>query len=402
MTVLFCLFGKMGTTNAQWTQLSTGTTQRLNEIFFTSKDTGYVVGANGTILKTTNAGEQWISQNAGIAENLNDVYFVNGRQGWIVADKGIICSTNNGGSSWNCSTLDSASEINLNSVHVLNDKSILIGGFNTNSLGYMGKSNDGGKTWKKCNIESSIWTVEILKIAMINNEQGFALTRGMVLKTKDGGMNWKIADTASVRKGQMFTILEDIAVFPDNDTAFICGWYTPYFGSTVNNGDNWSHQTNYDYFCLDFLTTKVGYVAGFGSIRKTKDGGKTFEDVSGGPSFFFGSVFSMDFIDESTGYICGENGLIVKTTNGGNGTANDENPSNTKLTISVYPNPTNGLIQFSKEMRSLVSGMDGLVILENPSSKTIDISHLPAGIYVLTMLDEQGYAIQNVKILKSN
>lgn len=402
MTVLFCLFGKMGTTNAQWTQLSSGTTLKLNEIFFTSKDTGYVVGDKGTILKTTNAGEQWINQKASVALNFNDVYFINGRQGWIVADSGTICSTANGGNNWNCSSLDSAFKIDLHSVYALNEQSILIGGIDEGSYGYIGKSINGGKNWTRSSIETHLWTVDILKIAMVNKEIGFALTRGMVLKTTDGGLNWKITDTTSVKKGQMFSILEDIAVFPGNDTMFVCGWYTPYFGSTKNGGDNWSHNTSSDYFNLDFLTPKVGYAVGWGNMHKTTDGGKTFTDASGGNSFFFGSIYSMDFVDEWTGFACGDYGLIIKTTNGGNTTASNKNPLKSDQIISVYPNPTDGIIQFSKEMSSIVSGIDGAVILKNPSSHKIDITYLPSGMYILTLLDDQGFAVQNVKILKSN
>jgi len=43
---------------AQWTQLVSGTSNKLEEIFFPVADTGYVVGEAGTILKTTD-GTAW-------------------------------------------------------------------------------------------------------------------------------------------------------------------------------------------------------------------------------------------------------------------------------------------------------------------------------------------------------
>jgi uncharacterized protein (TIGR03437 family) len=61
---------------------------------------GFVVGNNGTILKTVNAGNQWVQQTSGTTANLRDVYFVNADQGWAVGDGGLILATNDGGANW--------------------------------------------------------------------------------------------------------------------------------------------------------------------------------------------------------------------------------------------------------------------------------------------------------------
>lgn len=75
----------------------------LNAVFFVDENTGWIVGAGGIILKSTDGGESWIEQ-----KNENDwiydlfsVYFVSETKGWAVGSYGIILSTTDGGITWN-------------------------------------------------------------------------------------------------------------------------------------------------------------------------------------------------------------------------------------------------------------------------------------------------------------
>ncbi|MGL5891144.1 MAG: YCF48-related protein, partial [Bacteroidia bacterium] len=43
----------------QWTTLNSGTTQKLSDVFFTSADTGYIVGDDSLLLRTTDRGNTW-------------------------------------------------------------------------------------------------------------------------------------------------------------------------------------------------------------------------------------------------------------------------------------------------------------------------------------------------------
>ncbi|MBK6641861.1 MAG: hypothetical protein IPG39_11840 [Bacteroidetes bacterium] len=61
--------------NAQWYQQISGTEDDLTSVYFTDYYTGYVVGYNGTILKTTDAGFTWNAQASLTASNLLYVYF---------------------------------------------------------------------------------------------------------------------------------------------------------------------------------------------------------------------------------------------------------------------------------------------------------------------------------------
>lgn len=395
MIILFVLFSNE--TFAQWTYQNSGTSQDLNEVFFPAADTGFIVGNNGTVLKTINGGLNWNKLNVNVHVDLHELYFLNVKEGWVVGDSGTVCHTTDGGATWNYLYLDSAVNINLHSVYALNSSNILVGGFNTFSSSHMFKSINGGITWQTSNVESYAWSINILKIGMVSNNIGYALSRGMVLKTTDGGLNWKITDTASVKAGLMFTVLEDLAYFPGNDTLFVCGWYPSYFGKSTNAGQNWSHSAPHDYTNLDFINPLIGYVGGWGSLRKTTDGGLTFTDVSGGNTQMFSNIYSIDFTDEWTGYACGKNGKIIKT---GSSATNIVEFTEALNSVSIYPNPTSDCIHFSQILNVVVTDLIGQIIIEKLNVQSLDLSEQPKGIYILNIVDQKGQILERRKIIK--
>lgn len=80
------------------TQISP-TTENLYGIFMRSLTLGWIVGRNGTLLKTTD-GTNWTALTSPTASNLEDVFFVDDLHGWIVGDAGAIFATTDGGSTW--------------------------------------------------------------------------------------------------------------------------------------------------------------------------------------------------------------------------------------------------------------------------------------------------------------
>jgi photosystem II stability/assembly factor-like uncharacterized protein len=77
-------------------------------LFFLDENIGWVVGNNGIIFKTFDGGENWSSQNSGTSNHLNSVYFTSLDTGWVVGDgalynndPGIVLKTNDSGVTWN-------------------------------------------------------------------------------------------------------------------------------------------------------------------------------------------------------------------------------------------------------------------------------------------------------------
>jgi photosystem II stability/assembly factor-like uncharacterized protein len=69
----------------------------LNDINFPTATTGYSVGDNGEILKSTTSGNSWESQSSGTSSNLLSVYFPSENTGYTVGEGGIILKTTTGG-----------------------------------------------------------------------------------------------------------------------------------------------------------------------------------------------------------------------------------------------------------------------------------------------------------------
>lgn len=383
---------------AQWNILPSGTSQRLNAICFPAPDTGFIAGENGTLLRTTDGGQHWQPLATGFSVHWHDLHFVSPSTGWVVGDAASICRTTDGGDSWSCTGPDTASLIHLHAVHALDDQTAWIGGQDFSANGYLARTTDGGLSWQPAAFETHIWDVNVTAIDFSDSLTGYAATRGYVLKTTDGGWSWFITDTASAFAGQMFSLLEDLAVFPHNDTVYVAGWYDGYLGRSVNGGGQWTHHNEFQNYTLDFLNPRTGYVAGWCQIHKTTDGGETFADASGGLTDLFCEVYDMAFTDEWTGYACGYDGLILKTDNGGATAV--RKPSRSPVRINVSPNPTRATVHLSAPARVRVFDIMGQLRLLAGETDILDLSTLPAGWYMLVFSDPQGLVLQTHPIVK--
>jgi len=118
--------------------------------------------------------------------------------------------------------------------------------------------------------------------------------------------------------------------FPDVNTGFAFAdssvggtFVTGVVLRTSDAGLSWSTTTlgnpNYRITKVHFLNVNEGFAAGRngggnnGLFLKTADGGVTW----GGASFFSERLFSVCFINPSTGWVMGKNGLLSRTTDGG-------------------------------------------------------------------------------------
>ena len=100
-----------------------------------------IVGKDGIILRTTNAGTVWQSIDPVTTVDLNDVYFIDKQTGVAVGDKGIILRTVDGGRTW--THVSSPTEVNLEGVMFPTAQIGTIVGMN----GCILRSTDGGQSW---------------------------------------------------------------------------------------------------------------------------------------------------------------------------------------------------------------------------------------------------------------
>lgn len=81
-----------------WTEMSSGTTRLIPEMYFAGASHGwYVARSPGTIAATTDGGTSWEFQTSPTTLNLYDVHFIDENVGWVVGDVGTILKTTTGG-----------------------------------------------------------------------------------------------------------------------------------------------------------------------------------------------------------------------------------------------------------------------------------------------------------------
>jgi photosystem II stability/assembly factor-like uncharacterized protein len=312
--------------SAQWMTLNSGTTEWLQGVDFPNLNTGFVVGYNGTILQTTDAGLSWNGLNSGTSNNLFSVFFINATTGWVCGANGMILKTTDAGTIW--IPQNSSTGATLHEVFFLDANN----GYITGDSGICLKTIDGGSTWTPLTLNTSNARVSLFFNSI---DTGYVVGVGLsdaVMKTTDGGNSWTHLIPNSP--------VEFSSVYFSNDTGYAVTSNDMVIYATADGGSNWfawSNTLQGGLFSIKFPSAQVGYtVGGFPNnslIMHTSNAGVTWtQQTSSVPD----PLFDVFFIDNNTGYAVGMNGAIIKTTNG---TAVDITAPESLQEASIYPNP---------------------------------------------------------------
>lgn len=90
---------------AQWTMQVSNSSAELRGVYFTNPQTGYVVGSDGTALKTIDGGINWIALTPGITDTLRGVYFTDDTTGYACGANGTIIKTTDAGGNMDSSNI---------------------------------------------------------------------------------------------------------------------------------------------------------------------------------------------------------------------------------------------------------------------------------------------------------
>ena len=208
----------------QWLQQPSGVSAGLTDVQFIDHDTGWICGVNGTILKTTNAGQNWIIQNSGVTETLYDIHVIDLNVVYCVGIFETILKTTNGGNNW----IIIRGNVNpgkffygLNFINVNT-------GWICGSGQWILRTTNGGNTF-----DSSIVPVTFYDVYFKDNLNGLiAGQTGNLYKSTNGGINWT-----------HINIFAEAAEFFEltfiGDTGWIAGWQNRKIYKTTNFGTSW-------------------------------------------------------------------------------------------------------------------------------------------------------------------
>ncbi len=311
----------------------------VNCIAFADADTGYAIGLEWGIRKTTDRGITWFASNSNIGEwhiqilpgfygytaggdlkiyktegwydnwksffliaNFNDVHFINKYKGFAVS--GILYSTTDGGENWVLRNVPGGQAI------IFSDSLHGCIGSSYQSSTAIYRTSDGGENWELANITGLVDTGgQITKIFFINPTTGWAVTnRGGIIKTTDAGENW-------------FTQLNTfnfVGFWSIHFTDTVNGWTAngnrrPH--KTTDGGENWLEQTNLVYFQtrdVYFINTITGWLLRNNELVKTTNSGLSWTTIPNITGIFFQFIF---FNDSDHWLVYGNN--KYETTDGG-------------------------------------------------------------------------------------
>jgi photosystem II stability/assembly factor-like uncharacterized protein len=298
----------------------------LNAVKFVDSDYGWVVGSNGMMMRTINAGQSWIPM-TGNGATLTDVDFVNRTNGWAVGGGNTILRTANGGGSWAPITLPTTVSATYSGVKFVNATVGFVVGNGKNGLTPSGtefqsglylKSVNGGTTWTVKPDPNSTPLPPLNAVDFADDTNGWIVgSSGKILKTTNGGTSWS---TQTSGTAQHLYAVKAI----DAQNACAVG-QTGRIIRTNDGGATWIAQNggvSADLNAVDFVDRNQGWIVGttrsvmengtpvlHETVLRTTDGGTTWKLVDTNTNVRLNDV---QFVNADDGWIVGVNGLIKR------------------------------------------------------------------------------------------
>lgn len=318
----------------------TVTTSFLNCVEFVDEMTGWVGGpANGILLKTEDGGDSWFVADSG-EHPIMIVQFLDPLNGYRIEYYGQTYRTRDGGNTWEFTDVLGRDGSYQNGFFADTSRGWL--SWNYLGDGYIKQTSDGGQNWQIVLNTPDIWLWEIDfvndSIGWVCGADNYSITnqQGYIYKTTDGGLTWQQQTSVSQP-------LYEIDFIDEN-----AGWCVGARGKilkTTNGGQTWNQV--YTPFLetlteVIFFDANTGWIVGNDGVRRTFDGGLTWETYSmpHGQNYLYGAA---DFTNIDNGWLVGATGHILKFESNPSTIANynQENlPEDFEL-LQNYPNPFN-------------------------------------------------------------
>jgi photosystem II stability/assembly factor-like uncharacterized protein len=186
---------------------------------------------------------------------------------------------------------------------------------------------------------TGIWTevhpliprVDYWGVHFVNADTGWAVgVGGAIIKTTNGGVKWIWYES-----GVGNTLRTVYAV--NNGQRVIAAGDGGKIVISEDAGETWSQlssPTTRNIWNMQMLTEEIGWMVGeVGTALKTTNGGLSWIQQS--MPFPNAPYWDLSFINSSFGYICSSSGIVLKTTNGG-GNWNIQQAGDTRSIYTIY------------------------------------------------------------------
>jgi photosystem II stability/assembly factor-like uncharacterized protein len=340
-----------------WAQQTSGAGANITlyDIQFVDANNGWAAGDGQTIVHTTNGGQNWTTQRSNQSGGIYGIFFWDENNGWAAVDNGSVLHTTDGGANWSETSTSAPYLLDFDFVDANN-------GWAFGGLGAILHTTDGGAHWTS---QTTNQGNDFYAGKFFNADTGVAVGyNGVIIRTTDGGANWV---QESIGTARWFAGLS----FVDNNNGWAAGVKTlgidGAISHTTDGGLTWSTPTtisNTDFGDICFTDAQNGWVVGsrpatdVAFIYHTTDGGTNWTEQTFNVSVT--NLKRISFVDTTTGWIAGDGGVILHTTNGGVTPVKEitGNALPQQFVLSQnYPNPFNPstTIEFSISKQSFVT-----------------------------------------------
>lgn len=388
------LFSNLSFSQTGWYQVNSGTNNYLRSICFLNLNTGFCVGAEGTLIVSNNTGASWQSINLNEpAIEFTKIYFKDQSTGFILGNSPVpadtfyskLYKTTNGGQNWFVDR-PRINDVFLTCMQFINSTTgYMSGGLYSVGPNKLFKTTNSGNSWEEIN--TGVFGA-ILSQHFTDVNTGYLGIMSQIYKTTNGGTTWnQVYENTSGKSN----VVNDIS-FINANTGFAAGGYyldttqkNRFVIKTTNAGQTWNYLLNDNSNTMINSITVInegliyaGGTANAASFNQNK--GFILRSTDGGITWTNEAIPTtnplMDIKNSNTkGFAVGFNGVIYKKDNIVSVTQistvvpssinlyqNYPNPFNPATTIN-FDIPKAGFISLKvydisgKEIRSLFNGV---------------------------------------------
>jgi photosystem II stability/assembly factor-like uncharacterized protein len=404
LIVQLSLFGLFDI-HAQWNTLPTPTgSTAYNDIYFTSEDVGFIARQDG-IIRTTDGGQTWTNVYSGKNIKAIDFNRFNSQQGVAVGydvdlGLGVALKTTNGGAIWTAMSIPSVGK--LTGVD-FNDDVLNVAVVGDTGVALLCDYFLDSDVWRKVSLGKE-YTFTDVQYSGVNLMMSGAknMFEGVVLKLNFDNNNNPVLANLAPANGTSF----QQALLLAGDNLYSVGWNGTLL-KRISGGSNsvlfsslpqlmQGNVGNVDIFRgsnFNNLYITAG-AASAGHIFFSSDDGQTWIDqLSNVNQPMIAGYFAPN---SNTGYAIGENGLLLKTVNGG-GVTSTKSTTLASLGLRAFPNPCHETLQISQNQGLVTSyqltdlaGRSVQTWESSELSQRVNVAALPVGMYILRASNSKG------------
>ena len=281
----------------------------LDSIWALDESHALVTGPVEDLRSTSNGGETWSVRSS---PSMRRIQFLNLQHGWGVNSGGAY-STTDGGTTWTL-RLEAEDGVSPTSLCFINPS---LGWVTHDHVLY--KTTDGGVTWMPFPFGRALRSVKFAdaQVGWLSAGTGSGEPGATILRTDDGGMTFR--ETHAVGNSAFLGDISAVSV----SEVWMAGSQglplMPLILHSADGGENWEEQASPAIgavMAVHFVDGDHGWAVGR-QIQSTSDGGVTWT-VQPAPQFpNFNGFTDVFFVSPSTGWVVGGDGVILKTTTGG-------------------------------------------------------------------------------------